>query len=42
MLFITISVLAVGANLPDELATILGVSPIVMISVLHARCHIPA
>lgn len=34
MLFITISVLAIGANLPDDLAAILGVSPIVMIVIL--------
>lgn len=34
MLFITISVLAIGANLPDELANVLGVSPVVMIAVL--------
>lgn len=34
MLFITISVLAIGANLPEEIAQILGVSPIVMIGVL--------
>ncbi len=31
MLFITIAALAIGANLPDQIATTLGVSPLVML-----------
>ena len=34
MLFLTIVTLAIGANLPDELATNLGISPVVMMFAL--------